>query len=123
MLQFFKQLHGVAESQNPELAPQDSSFMLLFVIDLGLEYGSKTYEPIQSKVAALHKIHSRTTKIELMRLIGSMNFYSNFFGIFHVNMKPLLDLFIDIAELVWNFELETLFQQNKTFISKNVNLF
>ena len=42
------------------------------------------------------KITSPATKTELMRFIGSMNFYSNFVEELHGNLKPLMIYFMTI---------------------------
>ena len=91
LLQLIKQLQDIAENENPKLAPQDSFFMLSTVKYLGLEIGFKTIETIQCKIAAVHKVFSPNTKIELMRFIGSRSFYSKFIDELHVDIKPLYD--------------------------------
>ena len=48
-----------------------------------------TIKPIDSKKAAIQKIPSPFTEIELMRFIGSKKTSSKIFSRFHVNMKPL----------------------------------
>ena len=77
------------------LAPERSFFMLLRIKYLCHEIGFKLFKPISSKIATNHKINSSTTKIELMRHIGSMNVYSDFGGKLHCNKKPLYDLIHD----------------------------
>ena len=84
------------------------------------EIGFNTIRAILSKIAAIHKIPSPMTKIEPMRSIGSMNFYSNFIDKIHVIIKPPFDLFFDNVKFHWNIELETLFQQSKTSVTKDV---
>ena len=96
-----------------------SFFMLLTVKCLGHENVSKTIEPNQPKIAAIRKILSPTAKIELMRFIGSTNFHSKFIEKLHVNLKPLYELLHDNFNFLWNFELETLFQQIKISITKD----
>ena len=56
--------------------------------NFGQKDGLNTIKPFQSKIAAIHKLTSQTTKIEPMRLIGSMNIYSTVFDKIHVKMKP-----------------------------------
>ena len=92
--------------------------MLVTVIYLGQDIGFNTIEPIDFKIAEIYKIPSSSTKIDLMRFIGSMNFYSEFFGKLRVNMKPLYDLLFDNTKFHWNNKPETLFQQIKTTLTK-----
>ena len=93
-----------------KLAPKKSFFMLLFVIYLRLENCFKRIKPIQSKIAATHKILSPTTKIELLWFIGSIIICSQLTEEVNHNMKPLYDLLHDIDKLHWNIELETQFR-------------
>ena len=51
-----------------------------------------------------------------------MNFYSKFIDRLHVIVKPLYGLLHDNNKFHWNNELETLFQQIKTKITKDVTL-
>ena len=82
MLQLIKQLHDIVKKQNLELAPEKcfSCFMLLIANYLDHEIGFNTFKPIQSKKSAIHKFFSPTTKVELMRFIGSMKFHFSFFS-------------------------------------------
>ena len=57
-----------------------------------------------------------------MRFIGSLKFYSNFNDELHVNMKPLSELLKDFFLISRNKEVETLFEQIKTFITNVVTL-
>ena len=70
-----------------KLAPGKSFFMLRAVKDVGYEFGYYKIKPIQSKIAAIHKISSPTTKIDLMRLTGYMSFYSFIIDKLHVNIN------------------------------------
>ena len=88
MLQLVEQLHDIVNKRNLKLAPENV-FMLLTVKRLGHEFGFDRTKTIQSKIAAILESPSPTTKIELMRFIGSMIFHSIFIDELHVNMKPL----------------------------------
>ena len=65
--------------------------MLFTVKNLGLEIGCNTIEPIQSKNNPIHEISSPTTKPDLMRFIGSLNFYSIILDELLGNIEPLFD--------------------------------
>ena len=88
MFQIIEQLHIISTNNNPKLAPEKSFFMLLKVKLLGHEIGYNTTKPIHSKIAVIHKIPSPTGKVALMSFIGALNFYTNFIGTLHVNLKP-----------------------------------
>ena len=96
--------------------------MFFTIKHLGHEYRFKTIKPIQSKTPAIPEIPLPTTKIELMRVIGSLNFYSKFLEILYVNMKPLFNLLHDKLISHWNIHLEPLFQQIRISITKDLTL-
>ena len=58
--------------------------------------------------------------MELLRFNGSMNFHSEIIDKPHVNLIPTFDKFFDFVTVFWNIELESLFQDVKTTIPKDV---
>ena len=79
-------------------------------------------KPIQSKIAAIHRILPPTTKNELMWFNVSKKFLSKFIDESYFSMKLLFDLLHDNSNIFWNFELETLFRQFKTSNKQDVTL-
>ena len=84
ILQLTEQLTDFADEGKPKKPLEKSSFMPLTVKYLGHEIGFNWNKSIQSKIFAIQKILSPTTKFELMRSIGSMNFSSKFIDKFYV---------------------------------------
>ena len=76
MLQLIEQLHLISTKHNLKLAPEKSFFMLLRVTFLGHEIGYSTIKPIHSKVDAIPKFPSPTSKDALMSFIGALNVYT-----------------------------------------------
>ena len=68
------------------------------------------------------KIPSPITKNELMQFNGSLNFSFEFIDKLHVNKWLMFHSLHYIIIFHWNNELETLFQQLKTSITKDVTL-
>ena len=66
--------------------------MLPTVKYLGHEFSAFTIKSIHSKIDAIHKTPSPTTKTELMRFNGSVEFFSKCIEKFHLKMEPLYDL-------------------------------
>ena len=66
--------------------------MLSTVKNRGHEIDYKTIDSIHSTIAAIPKIPTPASKIELMQFIGSMNIYSNFIEKLHVDLKPFYDM-------------------------------
>ena len=74
MIELIEQLHQICQKNNLKIAPEKSFYVLLTVKFLGHEIGNQTIKPIHSKVDGIHKLKTPTTKRELMRFIGSINF-------------------------------------------------
>ena len=88
MFQLIEQLRTISTKHNLNLAPVKSFFMLLKVKFLGHEIGYNTINSIHSKVDAIHKIPSPTSKVAVMSFIGALNFYTKFIEKLHINLKP-----------------------------------
>ena len=113
MFQLIEQLHIISTKNNLKLAPEKSFFMLLKVKLLGHEIGYNTIKPIQSKIAAIHKIPSPTGKVALMSFIGALSIYTKFIEKLHINLKPFYDLLHDNTPWKWTDEHEQIFQKLK----------
>ena len=105
-----------------KLFPEKSFFMLLKVKFLGHEIGYNTIKPIHSKIDAIHKIHSPTSKVALMSFNGALNFYTKFIEKLHINLKPFYDLLHENTPWSWTTEHETLFHKLKTLLFLIQNL-
>ena len=75
MFQLFEQIHTISTKHNLKLAPEKSFFMLLEFKFPGHEIGYNTIKPIHSKVDAIHKIPSSTSKVALVSFIDALNFF------------------------------------------------
>ena len=122
MLTLIEQLHQICQTNNLKIAPEKSFYILLTVKFLGHEIGNNTIKPISSKVDALHKLKTPTSKTELMRFIGSMNFYSKFINKLHISLKPFYTLLHDDIPFEWTPDLDKLFNQIKLSLSKEAEL-
>ena len=97
-------------------------YILLAVKFLGHEIGNDTIKPISSKVDGLHKLKMPTSKTELMRLIGSMNFYSKFINKLHLFLKPFYTLPHDDVSFDWTSDLDNSFNEIKLSLCKDAEL-
>ena len=95
MLDLIEQLHHICHSNNLEIAPEKSFYIHLAVKFLGHEIGHNTIKPISSKVDGIHQLKTPTSKTELMRFIGSMNFNSKFINKLHISLKLFYTLLHD----------------------------
>ena len=92
--------------------------MLLTIFSLRQVNSFDTIKPIRSKKAAIHIIPTPTTKIQIMRFVGSMNFHWKFIGKPHANMKLLRDLLHDNIKSQWSVQLEHCFNKLKHLLQK-----
>ena len=92
MYKFIEQLHLISTKHNVKLTPGTSFFMLLKIKVLGRESGHNTIKPIHSKIAAIHKFPSPTSKVVLMSFIGALNFYTKLTEKLHINLKLFYNL-------------------------------
>ena len=122
MIDITEQLHQICYSNNLKIAPEKSFYILLTVKFLGHESGHNTIKPICSKVDGIHKLKSQTSKTELMRFIGSMNFYSKFINKLHISLKPFYTLVHDDVSFEWTSDLDKLFNEIKFSPSKDAEL-
>ena len=86
--------------------------MVLALKHLCHEIDLNRIEPIQSEIAALHRIPSWTANIELVKFLGLRIFLPKIIHTLGITIKPFYDLILGSNQFHWNKELETLFQQN-----------
>ena len=80
-----------------------------------------TIEHICSKIAVINRIFPPATKVELMKFIGSKMFFL-FVDKLHVNMKPVLDKFLEGVKNHRDNDMPTMFRRCKTSIAGEVTL-
>ena len=114
MITIIEQLHQICLKHNLKLAPEKSFYVLLKVKFLGHEIGNQTITPIHSNVEWIHKFKTPTTKRELIRLVGSINFYNKFINNLHINLKPLYTLLHDDVPFKWTPQNEEIFQKSNS---------
>ena len=117
MLDLIEQLHQICHFNKLKIAPEKSVYILLTVKFFGHEIGNHTIEPISSKGDGIHKLNTPTSKTELMRFIGSMNFYSKFINKLHISLKPFYTLLHDDVSFEWTSDLDKLFNEIKLSLS------
>ena len=123
MLDLIEQLHKISHCNNLKIAPEKSFYILLTVKFFGHEIGGhNTNKPIFSKVDGIQKLKTPTSKTELMRFIGSLNFYSKFINKLHISLKPFYTLLHDDVSFNWTPDLDKLFDQIKLSLFKDTEL-
>ena len=122
MLNLIEQLYQICQTNNLKIAPEKSFYILLTVKFLGHEIGNNTIKPISSKLDAIHQLKTPISKTELLRFIGSMNFYSKFINKLHISLKPFYTLLQDDILFEWTPALDKLFNQIKLSLSRDAEL-
>ena len=116
MFQFIEQLHKYKAQF--KISSRKIVFLLLKVKFIG----HNTIKPIHSRVDAIHKIPSHTSKVALMSFIGALNFYTKFIGKLHNNLKPFYNLLHENTPWSWTTEHETLFHKLKNALTSETEL-
>ena len=70
----------------------------------------------------VYKIKTPTSKTQLMRFIGLMNFYPKFFKKLPISLKPFYTLLHDDVSVEWTPELNKRFIEIKSSLSKGAQL-
>ena len=122
MFELIKELHKIATKGNLKLALQKSFHLLLEVKFLGHEIGNNTIKPIPSKIEAIKRISLPKENKDVMKFLGSVNFYSKFVEKLHINLKPLYTLLHDDVKFQWTTELEQIFQDVKNAMTADTEL-
>ena len=122
MIELIEQLHQICQTNNLKMAPEKSFFMLLTVKFLGHEIGNQVIRPLQSKVEAIQKLKTPENKRDVMRFVGTLNFYSKYIENLHTNLQPLYTLLHDDVPFKWTPELDKLFNTIKQSLTKNTEL-
>ena len=111
MLDLIEPLHQICSSNYLKIAPENSFCILLTVKILRHEIRINTVKPISSKVDGIHKVKTLTSKTELMRFLGSRNFYSKFINKLCISLKPFYTLLHDDISFEGTPEIDTLYRK------------
>ena len=76
MIELLGQFHQVSKLNNLEYVIEKPFHRCLTVEFLRHEMGNQIFKPSHSKDEAMHELKTPTSKPELRKFIGSMNFYS-----------------------------------------------
>ena len=122
MLELIEELHKISTKNNIKLAPEKSFYMLQKVKFLGHEIGNNTNKPLHSKIEAIKNIPSPKTKQDVIKLLGTINFCSNFIEKLHIFIKPLYNLLHDDINFQWIPQLEKTFNTIKDTMTSDTEL-
>ena len=103
-------------------APNKTKLFLRKVQFLGHIVFDKGIQPFAKKVQDLKDLKSPENKRDLMRVLGSLGFYSTFIQNLHVDSKPFSELLRDDVPFKWAKEHEELFRNLKDRISEQTIL-
>ena len=109
-------------SSGLKAAPNKTKLFLRKVQFLGHIVSDKGIQPVAKKVQDLKNLKSPENKRDVMRILGSLGFYSTFIKNLHVDSKPFYELLRDDTPFKWTKEHENLFQDIKNRISEETIL-
>ena len=85
-------------------APNKTKLFLRKVQFLGHIVSDKGIQPIAKKAQDLKNLKSPENKRDVMRILGSLGFYSTFIKNLHVDSKPFYELLRDDTPFKWTKE-------------------
>ena len=109
-------------SSGVKAAPNTIKFISRKVQFLGHIVSDLGIQPVAKKVQNLKNLKSPENKRDVMRILGSLTFYSTFMKILHVDSKPFYELLTDDFPFEWTKEHKKLFQNNIDRISEDTIL-
>ena len=115
---FFKCLR----SSGLKAAPNKSKLFLRKVQFLGHIVSDKGIQPVAERIQELKNLKSRENKNDVMRILGSLVFYSTFIKNLHVDSKLFYQLLKDDVPFKWTKEHEKFFQNIEDRISEETIL-
>lgn len=86
------------------------------VTHLGQVVGQGQVCPVNTTVQAVEQFPAPTTKKELMRFLGLVDYYRSFCGNFSTVVSPLTDLLKGKGKFVWSSGCQKAFEQVKTLL-------
>ena len=109
-------------SSGLKATPNKTKLFLRKIQFLGHIASDKGIQPVAKKVQDLKNLKSPENKRDVMRILGSLGFYSAFIKILHVNSKPFYELLRDDVPFKWTNKHEKLFRTSKTELVKKLFL-
>ena len=109
-------------SSGLKAAPNKTKLFLRKVQFLGHIVSDKRIQPVAKKVQDLKNLKSPESKRDVMRILGSLSFYSTFIKNLHVDSKLFYELLTDDVPFKWTKEHEILFQNIKNRMSEETIL-
>ena len=89
---------------------------------MGHEIINQVIKPLESKVEAIQKLKTPENKRDVMRFVGTLNFYSKYIENLHTIFQPLYTLLHDDVPFKMTPELYKLFNEIKNSLTKNTEL-
>ena len=109
-------------SSGLKATPNKTKPFLRKVQFLGHIVSDKGTQPVAEKVQDLKNLKSPENERDVMRILGSLGFYSTFIKNLHVDSKPFYELLRADVPFKWTREPEKLFQNLKHRISEETIL-
>ena len=97
-------------SSGLKAAPNKIKLFLRKVEVLGHIVSDKGIQPVAKKAQDLKDLKKPENKRNVMRILGSLGFYSTFIKNLHVDSKPFYELLRDDVPFKWTKEHEELFR-------------
>ena len=117
-----REYHNLLRKAGLKAALEKTFFSLKKVKFLGHVFSSEGIQPIAKRVKDLTNLKAPECKRDVMKVLGSLGFYSCYIKNLHVDSKPFYDLIRDSTSFYWTEEHEKIFQMIKDRISEDTIL-
>ena len=122
MFTVINEYHTLLRKTGLKAAPDKTFFFLRKVKFLGHVISLDGIQPIAKRVKDLKNLKSPESKLDVMKVLGCLGFYSCYIKNLHVDSQPFYDLIKDSTPFHWTHEHEKLFQTIKDRISEDTIL-
>jgi hypothetical protein len=122
MFNLIKKVHTLLRKANLKAAPDKTFFFLRNVKFLGHMISERGISPVNKRVTDLKALKSPENKLDIMKVLGCLNFYSRYVRNMGVIAKPLYDLSKNEGKFEWLPIHEKAFQDMKDGLSKDTIL-
>ena len=122
MFTVINEYHTLLSKAGLKTGPDKTFFFLKKVKFLGHVISPEGTQPIGKRVKDLLNHKSHGSKRDVMKVPGSLRFYSCYIRIFHADSQPFYDLIRDSTPFQWTHEHEKLFQSIKDRSSEDTIL-
>ena len=113
MFTIIQEYHQLLRKGGQKAAPDRTHFFLRKVKFLGHVISQDGIQPVAKRVQDLKNLKSPECKLDVMKVLGCLGFYSCYIKNLHVDSQPFYEMMKDDTPFKWTEQHGTLFNQMK----------